>query len=90
MSLMTCLAILDICIPFCLFVIVPGTVVITGIVMFIVVTIMKRKRLIADKETGLEENGSDQMKIMRIFKGIFVCIFMSGIVLWVIPICFAV
>ena len=90
MSLMTCLAILDICIPFCLFVIVPGTVVITGIVMFIVVTVMKRKQLIADKETGLEENGSDQMKIMRIFKRIFVCILIIGIMLWVIPICFVI
>ena len=48
--------------------------------MFIVVTVMKRKQLIADKETGLEE--SDQIKIMRIFKRIFVCIFIIRIILW--------
>ena len=84
MSLITCFEILYIGMPVCLFVIIPGTVVITGIVMFIVVTIMKRKQLIADKKTGLEESGSDQIKIMRIFKRVFVCIFIIGIMLWVI------
>ena len=80
MSLITCFEILFISIPVFLFVIIPKTVIMTGIIMFIVVTVMKRKQLIADKETGLEE--SDQIKIMRIFKRIFVCIFIIRIILW--------
>ena len=53
MSLMTCLAILDIGISLCLFVTIPGAVVMTEIVMFIVVTVMKMMILGAGIYVGM-------------------------------------
>lgn len=69
-----------ICMIYCWYNVISLTVALTGIIMFIVATVMKRRRLLTDKETGLEENDGDHAKLMRIFRRVFVCIFI--ILLW--------
>ena len=71
---------IGLCILLCCYNVISLTVVLTGIIMFIVATVMKRRRLLTDKETGLEENNGDHAKLMRIFRRVFVCIFI--ILLW--------